>query len=299
MALDGCGQSVLFFQGWIRMNGRPMWCLLLMTSLGGCSWFTGPPQLPVASSVTLDELIVYSDFKLPENHRLLRDLELLRTDVTGQLAVPVSDEQVQIYVFKTPKRYRKFLREHFPDFPDRRAFFVETDTRLNVYSYWGDRIAEDLRHEVCHGYLHAVIPEIPLWLDEGLAEYFECSPGDGGLNEMHLKQLLDAENDGEWQPDLAYLEQLENIRDMHQIEYAEAWLWAHFFLRTTPTRKQILQDYLTQCRSHPARSFSKGFLKIEPDAEKNLIAHLKMLKETPSLFQDQTDVKILEADRSE
>ncbi len=274
-----------------------MWLLMLMASLGGCRWFTVPPHLPVASSVALDELIVYSDFELPENHRLLRDLELLRADVTGQLSMPVSDEQIQVYVFKTPKRYKKFLREHFPNFPDRRAFFVETDTRLSVYSYWGDRIAEDLRHEVCHGYLHAVVPEIPLWLDEGLAEYFECSRGDAGLNEMHLEQLLEAQDDREWQPDLAHLEQLENVSEMHQIEYAESWLWAHFFLRTTPARKQILQDYLTQCRTHPARPLSKGLLKVEPDAEKNLIAHLKMLKETPSLFQDQADVKSLETDR--
>ncbi len=49
-------------------------------------------------------------------------------------------------------------RANIPSFPARRAFFVETDTRLAVYAYWGDRIAEDLRHEVAHGYLHACVP---------------------------------------------------------------------------------------------------------------------------------------------
>jgi hypothetical protein len=70
---------------------------------------------------------------------------------------------------------------HHPNLPRRRAFFVETDTRLSVYAYWGDRVAEDLRHEVVHGYLHAVVPHLPLWLDEGLAEYFEVPRGLSGL----------------------------------------------------------------------------------------------------------------------
>ena len=77
---------------------------------------------------------------------------------------------------------RSFFRDRYPDFPKRRAFFVETDTQLAVYAQWGDRVAEDLRHEVAHGYLHAIVPSIPLWLDEGLAEYFEVPRGQNGLN---------------------------------------------------------------------------------------------------------------------
>ena len=52
---------------------------------------------------------------------------------------------------------------------------METDTRLTVYAYWGDRVAEDLRHEVTHGYLHTMVPHVPLWLDEGLAQLADTS----------------------------------------------------------------------------------------------------------------------------
>jgi hypothetical protein len=279
------------------MSGRMGWLLLVVIGFGGCSRFVTHPELPVASSVELDELVVYSDFKLPDNHRLLRDLEMLRAEITDQLSIPVSDEQVYVYIFKTPRRYKKFLRQHFPEFPDRRAFFVETESRLSVYSYWGDRIAEDLRHEVSHGYLHAVVPAVPLWLDEGLAEYFEGGPGDAGFNQPHLQQILAATNQGNWQPDLIRLERLEDVAEMRQIDYAEAWLWTHFLLRTTAVRKKLLSDYLKQCQGRPKRPLSKIWFELEPDAEQHLVEHLRMLKKDESLFQDQPETVVSESHR--
>ncbi|GIT30210.1 MAG: hypothetical protein Ct9H300mP1_22560 [Planctomycetaceae bacterium] len=42
---------------------------------------------------------------------------------------------------------------------------------------------EDLRHEFTHGVLHSSLKRVPLWLDEGLAEYFEVvGPKPGGVN---------------------------------------------------------------------------------------------------------------------
>ena len=42
-----------------------------------------------------------------------------------------------------------------------------------VYAYRHDGSAVDLRHECTHALLHARLPMVPLWLDEGLAKYFE------------------------------------------------------------------------------------------------------------------------------
>ena len=74
-----------------------------------------------------------------------------------------SDEPVHLYLFENTARYDAFVAARFPNFPARRAFFVETDTTLSVYAAWQDRIAEDLRHETTHGYVHAVVPTVPLW----------------------------------------------------------------------------------------------------------------------------------------
>ncbi len=255
-------------------------CMTGMTgaAIVGCHSFTPSLELPVASSLILDELVIYSDFKLPDNHRLLRDLEQMRSQLTAKLALPSSSEPVEVYLFKTARRYQRFLNRRYPQFPDRRAFFVQTDTRLCVYTYWGDHIAEDLCHEVCHGYLHAAIPRIPLWIDEGLAEFYECDRGKTGWNPSQYDLLIAASDRKDWQPDLERLEQLTRTEELTEMDYAESWLWAHFLLRTTDSRQKILQDYLAECRRGTGAVLSETLKQIEPDYLEDLQLHLGQLR---------------------
>ena len=73
-------------------------------------------------------------------------------------------------------------------------------------------MAEDLRHEVAHGYLHAVVPNLPLWLDEGLAEYFEVPRGLDGVNRPHVDRACRRAWPTTGGPNLARLEQLRDDR---------------------------------------------------------------------------------------
>jgi hypothetical protein len=210
---------------------------------GGCARWRSAPALPARNNVVLEQLVLYSDSPLPEHHRLLDELRAQRTQLSTKLALPVSNEPIHVYLFPSAERLDAFMRVKFPDVPQRRAFFVESDARLSVYAYWGDRVAEDLRHEVAHGYLHSVVPRLPLWLDEGLAEYFEVAPGLEGVNRPHVEQLTVAIND-HWRPDLARLERMQSAGEMTQQDYAESWAWVHFMLESSPERRKILQGYL-------------------------------------------------------
>jgi hypothetical protein len=231
--------------------------------------------------VVLDQLWVYSDFYLPQRHRLLDELKVQRGTLSAKLALPTSDEPVYVYLFSTAEQFRKFVNKNYPEFPTRRAFFVESDTRLMVYAYWGDRVAEDLRHEVAHGYLHSVVPSIPLWLDEGLAEYFEVPHGHQGLNRPHLQEIANAQAKG-WEPDLRRLESLASASDMTQLDYAEAWAWAHFLLETTPERQQLLRAYLQSLQQEgvpePVSTKLRG---LHLDYERKLVDYLAWLQTLP------------------
>ena len=251
---------------------------LAVAALAGCArWKTGP-ALPSRHHLTLDQLLVFSDTALPKHHRLLEELRTQRSLVSTRLALPQTEEPIHVYLFPTSDRLESYLNVHYPGLPKRRAFFVETDTRLNVYAYWGDRVAEDLRHEVAHGYLHAVVPNLPLWLDEGLAEYFEVARGQSGLNRPHLEQLT---SDPGWKPDLARLEQLRDSGEMTQIEYAESWAWVHFMLESSPLRLQVLQAYLKSlARPHGQRPLSEMLLSADPQAAANLLDHLSVLRQS-------------------
>ena len=180
------------------------WKLLICLAvplLAGCLFTRRIVTLPASDALVRDQLVIHSDFRLPRHHRLVDELVARRNDVVERLRLPVSDEPIHVYLFDTSERFQAFVAQHHPDFPDRRAFFLESDTRLDVYAYWGDRVAEDLRHEVTHGYLHTMVPHLPLWLDEGLAEYFEVPRSQGGLHAPHRTMLVQAVHARNWQPD--------------------------------------------------------------------------------------------------
>jgi hypothetical protein len=243
--------------GCAHLASRPSWTTaapvaMLPAGLGSGILGGGPSDgLPDASEVTAGQLVIHADFPVAGKHRLVRELDALRTDVSQELGLPVSDEPVHLYLFENTARYDAFVARRYPAFPARRAFFVETDTTLSVFAAWQDRIAEDLRHETTHGYVHAVVPAVPLWLDEGVAEFFETPKVDHGLHRGHVAHLAGRLLEGTWRPDLARLEAVTAAGDMSQDHYAEAWCWVHWLLRTTPERRKLLQDYLADVRRDP------------------------------------------------
>jgi hypothetical protein len=255
---------------------------LVAFALSGCVSFDSPSALsalPDRHEVVLDQLVVYSNFELPGQHRLLQELNAQRADLSSKLALPISDEPIHVYLFADSEQFSKFISRHYPDFPHRRAFFVESDTRLAVYAQWGDRIAEDLRHEVAHGYLHAVVQSLPLWLDEGLAEYFETARGTHGMNPPHVEELAALARQGRWSPNLRRLEALRSPSEMSQAEYAEAWLWMHWLLETEPRRRQLLQVYLADLRRDPGLPpLSVQLRQLGGSAEAMLVEHLRLLE---------------------
>ena len=233
-----------------------------------CATTVKQAELPLESLLTRDQLVFHSDFEMPSRHRLVEELVAQRSTVAETLSLPLSDEPIHIYLFESPDRYREFVERKYPEFPDRRAIFVETDTQLTVYAQWGDRVAEDLRHETSHGYLHAVTPNLPLWLDEGLAEYFETPRGTGGYNRPHvaiLQQELAAER---WTPDLQRLEHITSSAALSRLDYAESWLWVYWLLHTEPHRRELLRDYLSRLREEaiaPPLSLSIRQAEARPD----------------------------------
>ena len=231
-------------------------------------------DMPSRTQVEAGQLVIHADFPIAGQHRLVRELDALRVDVSQTLGLPISDEPVHLYLFETPERYDAFAAKRFPGFPARRAFFVETDTTLSVFAAWQDRVAEDLRHETTHGYVHAVVPTIPLWLDEGVAEYFELPRAEAGVHRAHVAHLAGRLIEGTWRPDMEKLEQMTSAASLSQDHYAEAWCWVHWMLRTTPERRSLLQDYIAEVRRDGATAPLSARLRHAPGTPADLAAAL-------------------------
>lgn len=211
------------------------------------------PGTPSKHSHRVSQFVFFADFEIQKNLPLFRELSNLRDQVYKELKLPASSTIIQVYLFEDKDRYERFISIKYPDLPKRRAFFVAQPRRLGgaedllVYTYWGDRIQQDLRHELTHALLHCVLKDVPLWLDEGLAECFETPPGWNGVNPKHLEQLR--------QPGVRFnldrLEQLTDIKEMNGTEYREAWAWTHFMLRGDPGDRKVLLNYLQELRANP------------------------------------------------
>lgn len=262
----------------LKFESRPLLGLVFviaLTGVTGCAGLGGRVDLPTEKQFDREQLIVYSDIKLPNNHRLLRDLSARRRDIADILLLPMSDEPINVFLFKDEKRYQRYLKQNHPQFPERRAFFVKNDTELKVFAHWGEFVAEDLRHEVTHGYLHATVPNIPLWLDEGLAEYFEVPRGEQGFHRQHIYFLTKHAQAADWNPSLTRLESLVDPARMTQLDYAESWLWVHYLLETKPEYQKLLQDQLARDRmTGQAKPLSNYLHELVGDEQDEVIGHL-------------------------
>jgi hypothetical protein len=210
-----------------------------------------PPPLPgKAGAQRVSQFVFYSDLPLKANAPLFAELAQLRDQIFHDLQLPPSDTVIQVYLFDDQDKYERYMRHRYPELPKRRAFFVAhaanagAGRELLVFTFWGEHLRQDLRHELTHALLNSVLKDVPLWLDEGLAEYYELPPERDGVNALHL----DAFRRGEVTPDLASLEGLTQVPQMGRAQYQEAWAWVHLMLRDNPAGRQVLLAHLQQLR---------------------------------------------------
>jgi hypothetical protein len=211
---------------------------------------SSPATLPSKYSLRKSQFVFFADFKLDADDPLFNELADLREQIYHELQLPPATTLIQVYLFEDRDRYDRFMHAGYPDLPRRRAFFVAQPRavggvdELLVYTFKGDRIRQDLRHELTHALLHSTLKDVPLWLDEGLAEFFELPPGSDGLNQQHLELL----RKGQFVPNLARLEKMHQVQDMSPAEYRESWAWVHLMLRGPADGKTALLSYLQQLR---------------------------------------------------
>jgi hypothetical protein len=260
--------------------------LALIASFAGCATMgvkdgkDSKPLIPSAFQVRTGPYVIYTSQKLEANAPVVRQLQSLEAQVNETLGVRVDPgtNPVEVYILDDRKSFDHFLTFYYPELPHRRAFFLANGSQRVVYTFFGDRLEEDIRHEATHALLHVAIGDIPLWLDEGLAEYFEVPADRKGINAEHLGRLPEDLQKG-WIPDLPRLESLRAVKQMTPRDYRESWAWVHYLLNTGKAEKTALLSYLADIKTTPdARTISA---RLDKPAPEPLLAHLKKIQENP------------------
>jgi hypothetical protein len=209
--------------------------------------------LPDNRVTRVGPFLFYSDQPLEEHNLTIDGLESLPSEIALELGIPASQRMVKVYLFSNQELFQEYVSQKYPLLPNRRAYFISQKRAggfsedLVVLTMMGPRVKQDLRHELTHASLHGVLKQVPLWLDEGIAEYFETDPRNKGFNPIHQEGLQRQWSSGTL-PDLDRLESLSQVQQMHREEYRESWAWVYWMLRHSPEGKETLKTYLNQCR---------------------------------------------------
>ena len=149
---------------------------------------------------------------------------------------------IQVILFRSPQSYRAYLTSSVPDAAKRRAIFYQNRNVFQIYAYRHAELVTDLRHEYTHAFLHQSLPFVPLWIDEGIAEFMEERPavraGSSRVSGMRWRCRTGR------QPDLRSLEKLPSASSMSSSDYRDSWAWVHYLVNESPETLQVFKRYL-------------------------------------------------------
>lgn len=215
-------------------------CLTTTSAASGSEW----PHV-----VRYGPLVVHADFDLHPLAPLFREIVAMQAQLQAQLGVDPAQEHIDVYLFSRRSAYLAYMQRYFPGIAVRKAMFVKSNSPGNVFAHASLDVAVDLRHECTHALLHASLPMVPLWLDEGLAEYYEVPLAEREDGNPYLKTV---KRNVYWRRPTA-LTELESIRRLDEMgtsEYRDAWSWVHFMLHGPPAARRELREYLAEIANH-------------------------------------------------
>lgn len=237
------------------------------------------PTLPSANEIRISPFVFYSDRPLPKGHKILTSAASLRDSVCNDLKIAVPKCQIFVHIFGEKGSFDHYLQKKYPYLPPRRAFFMAQrrlgthDEDLIVLTWWSEKLEQDLRHELTHALIHTAIPNIPLWIDEGLAEFYELQTFPATSEERRTQALSDFKSCP--RPNMHRLEQLHDIYQMGREEYREAWLWTRWILMGSSEARSVFMSYLADLMKGKRYSFADKIRNVVPDFNEKMIQYSK------------------------
>jgi hypothetical protein len=216
-----------------------------------------------------------ADFPMQRLESLLAELAGLENDLVTQLGVRPPAELIELYLFRDEASYRRYVQHYLPDMPYRRALFFKDVGPGKVLAHCGPNFQIDIRHECTHALLHSTLPMVPLWLDEGLAEYFETPPEQRSYGNPYLESIKWSVRFG-LAPSLDRLEKQGDFSKLDRTVYRDSWSWVHFMLHGPPEAHDELVRFLADIQaSNPPGALSERLAGRLPNVKTQFSQHFK------------------------
>ncbi len=237
--------------------------------------------------------------------RLRKTLTLLTSAMTVNAPVPTA-----VFLFKNDKAFEPYIFRVRDKTPALAGYFLARSDGNYIAMSAEREASRIIFHEYLHFFMNNNLPSVPLWLNEGLAEYYSTfSSDDDNANigfpiRNHLDYLQTQHTilkAGYMMP----LHQLFAVQEgaiFHEEEtrqgifYAQSWLLVHYLMQGEEgkLRPQFLQFFtlLAKGRSQD-QAFAEAFSLDKTQLEKNLQKYLRQSRfNYTQLTSTQLDITI-------
>lgn len=168
--------------------------------------------------------------------------EIQNTLGTAFATTQLHTTPIHVIVLADQQEFESYLQRHYPGLKSSRAMFIRDRGPGVVLTWWHPQWLTDARHEVTHAFLHSRNLAIPLWLDEGLAEYFEHDAS-GSDHPVHAGPIRAQLKFGQ----IADLDEQEKWSTHSQLtaeQYRDAWGTVAFLMHHSDASKDEFLAYL-------------------------------------------------------
>ncbi len=250
--------------------------LAILIELWPAGQHAGAGAAPWADQRLFGPVVCRGDFVLAGYEGLFREVAAVQQELQRTLGIAPAREPIEVYLFRDEGAYARHLQGRMPSGSYRRALYVKSAGPGQVFVFRGKELPVDLRHESTHAFLHAVLPAVPLWLDEGLAEYFEVPADKRAFDNPHLSVLFKTEVQFGKVPRLALLEARRDLADMSAVDYRNAWAWVHFMFHGPHEAHDELVRYVAELAAGRAPGeLGPRLAQRLPDVEQRFVRHFR------------------------
>ena len=225
-----------------------------------------------------------ADYRFTQAKRAGVELESMAQKLWSELMIPDKRTPVRVYLFSTQKAFSRYVRQQIPTLKqadtNRTAMFLLRNGMPYIFAVATPELMLNLRHEFVHVLLNTTHENLPIWLDEGIAEYYETKDG----RQQEFCKLLSRQNRLFWKPSIGRMERLKTMSQMGIVEYAEGWSWVHLMMRGPKPYRQVIPRYLADLRKGDlTATISRRIAAADVDAVRSWRTHLSSLRKRVSV----------------
>ncbi len=249
------------------------WIAALIWAMPNLATAAEPRQWPV--ELKLGRFEIHSDFDVTSASSLSPELTQLSDDVRSVLELNLGDQPVHVVLFQSQHEYQRYMRNYFPQLSERRALYIQDRGPGMLFAHWHIDLAADLRHEITHALLNDGSHPLPLWLDEGLAEYFEVEPAQRYEGCAYLTAVHERSDQG-LVPSLKKLEAINDLQQFREAQYRDSWSWVHFLIHRSSATRGLLVQYLADTRAGSEQlPLSRQLQQLSADVNHDFQSHFE------------------------